>query len=237
VGETGGEGLMTEGTPLILLSGMAADERLFEPQRRAFPGLRVPAWIDPLHGESLRAYALRLARRVDPGGPCFVGGASFGGMVALEMAAHLQAEACFLIGSVRSADELPWWWRAFQPLAILGPATLGAAAGFVAVASAPSLPRGAPGRLRRFSRPEAAFVRWASGAALRWRPSPAARRVRAFQIHGDADATLPVRYTRPDVVVPGGGHLLPLTHAAAVNEFLHQGMALASASGWFGKNL
>jgi pimeloyl-ACP methyl ester carboxylesterase len=212
---------------------MAADERLFEPQRSAFPGLRVPAWIDPLRGESLRAYAVRLARRIDPGRPCFVGGASFGGMVAREMVAHLQAEACFLIGSVRSADELPWWWRAFRPLAVLGPAGLGSAAGFVAAASAPSLPRGAAGRLRRFSRPEAAFVRWASWAALGWRPSAAARRVRVLQIHGAADETLPVRYTRPDVVVPGGGHLLPLTHPTEVNEFLRQGMSQAVASAIF----
>src|SRR5262245_55843221 len=92
----------TDNVPLILLSGMAADERLFEPQRVAFPDLRVPAWIDPLPGESLRGYAARLARRIDPGRPCLVGGASFGGMVALEMAPHLQADACVLIGSVRS---------------------------------------------------------------------------------------------------------------------------------------
>jgi pimeloyl-ACP methyl ester carboxylesterase len=235
VDDSAREVLMTEGTPLILLSGMAADERLFEPQRSAFPNLRVPAWIEPLPGESLRGYAVRLARRVDPGRPCFVGGASFGGMVGREMAAHLQAQACFLIGSVRSADELPWWRRAFRPLASLGPARLGAAAGFVARTSAPSLPRWAGGRLRRFARPQASFVRWASCAALDWRPCAAARRVPVFQIHGGADRTLPVRYTRPDVVVPGGGHLLPLTHASAVNSFLRQGMAIARAVGACGR--
>jgi hypothetical protein len=36
--------------PLILLSGMAADERLFEPQRLSFPHPRVPAWVEPLPG-------------------------------------------------------------------------------------------------------------------------------------------------------------------------------------------
>ena len=34
----------------------------------------------------------------------------------------------------------------------------------------------------------------------------------------------PYRLTRPDVIVPGGGHLLPLTHADAVNEFLRSRM-------------
>jgi pimeloyl-ACP methyl ester carboxylesterase len=198
---------------------MAADGRLFERQRAAFPGLIVPAWIEPRPHESLRAYAARLARAVDPGRPCFVGGASFGGMIALEMAAHLRAQGCFLISSVRSGDELPWWLRALRPVAILGPGWVGRLAGLLA----PSFPNGTARPLRQLARPQAAFIRWASCAALNWRPSPAARRVRVYQIHGDADRTLPVRYTRPDVVVPGGGHLLPLTHPEAVNDFLRRG--------------
>jgi thioesterase domain-containing protein len=93
--------------PLILLSGMGADERVFALQQRAFPNLIVPRWISPLEDETLTSFAARLARQIDPGGPCFMGGASFGGFVALEMARHLQAKACFLIGSVRSPAELP----------------------------------------------------------------------------------------------------------------------------------
>src|SRR5205807_1282131 len=72
---------MSEDLPILLLSGMGADERLFAPQRAAFPNLRVPAWIDPVPSESLRSYAARLGRRVDLGRPCLVGGASFGGIV------------------------------------------------------------------------------------------------------------------------------------------------------------
>ena len=52
---------MDEGVPIILLSGMAADERLFEAQVAAFPNLRVQPWVPARAGESLRAYATRLA--------------------------------------------------------------------------------------------------------------------------------------------------------------------------------
>jgi pimeloyl-ACP methyl ester carboxylesterase len=213
---------MSEGLPIILLSGMAADERLFEPQRAALPNLCVPAWIEPTPGESLRAYAARMARLVDPGRPCIVGGASFGGMVALEMAPLLQARACLLIGSVRSSDELSWRWRALRPLAGLGPAALGMAAGLAARFASPWLRQGTVRRLLRLARPEAAFVRWAMCAVVRWRPSPAARRVPVFQIHGEHDRTLPVARTRPDVVIPGGQHALTLFSAAAVSEFIRR---------------
>jgi pimeloyl-ACP methyl ester carboxylesterase len=211
---------MANSLPLLLLSGMATDERLFEPQRLAFPNLRVPAWIEPLPRESLRSYAARLARVIDPGCPCIVGGASFGGTVALEMAPHLQAVACVLISSLRSSAELPWSWRICRPLADLGPEWLGVLAGLTARLGAPCLPRGAVRRMQRLSGPQAAFVRWAMCAVVRWRPSLATRRVRVFQIHGENDHTLPVQRTRPDVIVPGGSHALPLFNPVAVNEFL-----------------
>jgi hypothetical protein len=217
--------------PLLLLPGMAADERLFEPQRRRFPSLRVPAWIDPLPGEPLRRYAARMARVIDPGRPCVIGGASFGGAVALEMAPHLRAAACVLIGSVRSSAELPWRWRLLRPVAELGPAWLGAAARAGAWLGSPWLRGGAARRLQRLSMPQSAFVRWAMCAVVRWWPSAAARRVRALQIHGAADATLPAGRTRPDVTVPAGGHALSLFSLEAVNELLAGVMTAARHSG------
>lgn len=206
--------------PLLLLSGMAADARLFEPQRARFPNLHVPGWLPPEPDESLRSYAARMARASDPGCRCIVGGASFGGIVALEMAAHLQAEACVLIGSVRSPAELSWRWRILRPLTSLGPDRFGKLAGFVGNFAAPLLGRKLSRRLLRLARPEAAFVRWATCAVLRWWPSPAAQRVRVFRIHGEADRVLPVALTRPDVIVPGGAHALTLFNADAVNAFL-----------------
>ena len=74
-----------------MLSGMAADERLCGPQLARFPQLPVPPWIKPLPGETIRGYAARVAQVVDPGEPCLVGGASFGGIVAMDMATHLNA--------------------------------------------------------------------------------------------------------------------------------------------------
>jgi len=63
--------------PLILFSGMGADDGVFEPQLKSFPQLTVPRWIEPLAHESLAHYAKRFAAQIDPHVPCFVGGASF----------------------------------------------------------------------------------------------------------------------------------------------------------------
>ena len=213
---------MGERVPIILLSGMAADERLFGPQLAAFPDLRVQPWIDPLPHESLREYASRLAPLVDPGRPCIVGGASFGGIVALELAQHLPAMACILIGSIRSPSGLPWRYRLLRPAALFGPGTLRVLAMLGGRYGKRFLAGGTIRRLQRLSRPEAAFARWAMCAVLRWRPGPAARGVRVFHIHGGADRVLPVSLGRPDVVVSAGGHALSLFSPSAVNEFVAQ---------------
>ena len=206
--------------PIILLSGMAADERLFQSQLEAFPNLRVQPWIPPLTGESLRQYAARLAPLVDPGRSCIIGGASFGGVVALEMARYLPAVACILIGSVRSPSGLPWRWRLMLPVAWLGPDALRILVGISARLGRRLLPQRTLRRAQRLTRPDAAFVRWAMVAVVRWRPGGAARKLRVFHIHGACDRVLPVARSQPDVIVPEGGHALSLFHPSAVNEFI-----------------
>jgi pimeloyl-ACP methyl ester carboxylesterase len=220
IGKTALESHVAEPIPIIFLSGMGADERLFAAQVAAFPNLRVQPWIPPLPRESLRAYAKKLAAVIDPGRPCTIGGASFGGVVALEMAQHLDAVACILIGSIRSPSGLPRRWRLLRPVAMFGPDALR-----VLTATSHQLFRrflhaGTVRRLEKLSRPEAAFVRWAMCAVVNWRPSPGVARTRVFHIHGSEDRVLPVALAKPDVIVPGGSHALPLFNPTAVNKFI-----------------
>jgi pimeloyl-ACP methyl ester carboxylesterase len=213
--------------PLILFPGMGADERLFEAQRRAFPQLIVPRWITPLPGESLAAYAGRFARHVDPRGPCYVGGASFGGFVAIEAARHLDARACFLIGSARGPDELPLRIPSLRRLRRLLPVLpLGLTntlAGLTLGASGWAMSSATGRVLRQLADADGAFLRWACGAVLSW-DGPAESGVPIHQIHGERDRVLPARRTRTDLIVPGAGHVLSLTHAEEVNWFMRERM-------------
>lgn len=211
---------MSEGIPIIFLAGMASDARFFEPQLNAFPNLRVQPWIAPFGNESVQAYAARLAPFADPGRPCLIGGASFGGIVALELASHLDARACILISSIRSPAGLPWRWRLQQPLALLGPEVLRRAAMASAWIARRLNATKTARYLNRLASPAAAFERWALCATVCWSPNPESRKVRVFHIHGSADPIFPLKLAQPDVVVPGGAHALTLTSPAAVNEFI-----------------
>lgn len=204
---------------------------MFAGLRPLLPELIVPRWLPPRAGESLRGYARRMAEDVNRGGPCFVGGASFGGFLALEMLPFLDARGCFLIGAVRSAAEYPLWIRALRParalVRIIPFQLLWWASGLTAATVGNVLPR----RMREFlwlgASLDPAFFRWAATAVLTWGddgPPPPAD-VPIYQIHGARDRVLSAGRTTPTELVPGGGHVIALSNPQAVAAFLRRHMA------------
>ena len=216
---------MKKAPPVILLSGMGADDRVFAGLRGQVPGLVVPAWLKPRPRESLRLYARRMAEQVDPGVPCYIGGASFGGFVALEMIPHLRARGCFLIGSLRRADELPEALKAHRGVAAGAVAhlpfeiaqTLGA---LLLTSARPALGPHLAGLLDQLKASDAAFLRWASWAVLTWDGPYLDGDVPIHQIHGGRDRVLPVSLTTPDLVVCEAGHAVSMSHPGAVADFV-----------------
>jgi pimeloyl-ACP methyl ester carboxylesterase len=212
---------------MILLPGLGADARLFERQREAFPQLQVPAWIPPRKNESLPGYAARMAERISPSPnvPLILGGVSFGGMLACEMARHLKPSAVVLIASCRARESLrpchrslrrllplfpAWGWNIAKPLA--GPALR--LIGGLSPSERELL-------ATMFKETDSRFMHWTVQAILSWHPAPLDG-VPVFHIHGTRDRMIPARCVQPDALVPGGGHMINLTHAEEVNAFLGQ---------------
>ncbi|MBN2024252.1 MAG: alpha/beta fold hydrolase [Pirellulales bacterium] len=211
---------------LVLLPGLGADARLFRPQAAVF-GVVVPPWIPPRRSESLPDYAERLAGTVDVRRPFILGGVSIGGMIAYEMARHLQPDALVLIASCRKRESLPPWHRLLGGLAPAAPDFALAAAKRLAPVALWGLRRFTPDQRRllaaMFRESDNDFLRWGLGAIARWRPSPPAD-VPTFQIHGLADRMIPASRAPADRTIPGGAHLINLTHADQVNAWLAEVM-------------
>ena len=70
-----------------------------------------------------------------------------------------------------------------------------------------------------FKDADSRFMHWTLQAILRWQPTPL-EGISIFQIHGDRDPLIPASRVQADVVIPNGGHLINLTHAEEVNDFL-----------------
>ena len=215
--------------PLWLFTGMTPDRRIYTRLLPLLPNASVVPWITPRANEPLQRYAERLSESLAEGGPCYVGGTSFGGIIAQEVGRLVSARGCFLISSVRSPREMPPQLRVWRHLPVRHSDSVLSCVG--------SLARLYPGRLRsavtmrlaKFAGDKGTWHRWATTAVLGWRPDTRPCNIPIFHIHGGADTTFPIRYVKPDIMIAGGGHILPLTHPEEVAA--HLTMAMARFSG------
>ncbi|MDX1783472.1 MAG: alpha/beta hydrolase, partial [Aequorivita vladivostokensis] len=97
----------SEKTHIYFVPGMAAGSEIF--RNIKFPEtyeVHILEWLIPEKNESLKAYAERMARRIQEKNPILIG-VSFGGVVAQEMSDFLELKKLIIISSVKSRDELP----------------------------------------------------------------------------------------------------------------------------------
>jgi len=219
---------------LILFPGLGADERLYAGQRRAFRNLLTPNYVPPRANESIQSYSQRMAAMVDTGGaPVFVGGLSFGAVVALEAAKHLpNCAGVILISGAYSYRAIAWPFRFICHLARFAPA-------WVVRVGMPAFPTilrllerlndehtALYARLAREMPPE--LIRWSAASLIGWEYDGGLR-VPVRAIHGARDLIIPASGIPEDVTIPDGRHLLSLSHPEAVNRFIADTMRAASA--------
>jgi len=217
---------------LILLPGLGADHRLFGPQKRVFRDrLQTPDFIAPTTAaESIGSYAARWAPLLKaeyadkPGGdlPLIIGGASIGGMVAIEMAQAIGAQGVVLIGSARRGDAVPTRARILDLLGKPLPASLTPM--LLAVTSLPmallnELDDDEFKLLKDMADDvDPSVFKWGMGAMADWEFDGDAG-VPVHQIHGAHDRMLPPT-DDADQTIRDGGHLINLTHPQSVNQFI-----------------
>jgi pimeloyl-ACP methyl ester carboxylesterase len=216
---------------LLMIPGLGLTQQLFFPQRRAYgEAIVCRDWPQPRDNEALGDYARRFAEQLkpqlDPDQPLFLAGASFGGLVALEMADVLDPRATFLIGSARSHHALPLRLQlANRVVGALPSEALRFMLPKLAVAFCcrEGLDDRSFGLVRRMVRQaDPAFVAWAMNAANDWDfEGPLTERQKpVYQIHGRHDWVLPPRVEDCDTLLPTDHHLLNLSHPQTINRYL-----------------
>lgn len=209
---------------VVLFPGLGADGRMYDPQRSVVPGLVTPDW---------RSYApaggiADFARHVVETTPSLmsavaIGGSSFGGFVAWEVAALLRPQKLILLGSASSPLAIRRPLRALFPVARFVPRAAFAAAPYFGVSAAPLFGATDTTSARIFAsmgRAAApAFLSWAVRAVATWTPSPLPPATQVFRLHGARDRLIEPP-AEPCTLLAGAGHLPTLTHADDVNRFL-----------------
>lgn len=221
---------------LILLPGLGADGRLFDGVRCPGTEIVTPAFPEPAPRQSLPSYARALADRLRIGPGDAVGGASFGGFVAAEIAARRPVAALVLIGSALSPREVPSYYAVLEGLSRLVPDGVFARA-----------PRNHPLVLAKFGRltatQRALFLEMAgraSPALLRrgmrmifgWKGVDRAEiACPIHRIHGRLDRLIRPPSAREAELIEGVGHLISMTNPGRVGRFLAERLQRKGSTG------
>ncbi len=209
--------------PIYLISGLGADERIFQWLR--YDGYRPIHlhWLPPERRESIEHYAHRLAQEIKDKRPIIVG-LSFGGIVAIEIAKQMETEKIVLLSSVKQSSEIPIYFKLFRALPIhrIFPfkSLLWA---FYWLAYWLFSPEGTEQKqlLKTVlveTNPH--FLKWALHKVVVWQNKEALSNL--VQIHGKRDRIFPFRLVSPDYALEGCGHLMVMNQAQEISDLLKQ---------------
>lgn len=217
---------MVDRPRIILFPGLGADHRLLEAQRSLEADVEVPPWIEPRSAESLSEYAVRLAETIDASRAFYLGGVSFGGMLAAEMLAPLRphVRGLILLATCRSNRGVPLPYRMAGQVVRFVPAEALKAGHLLMPVVRKMFGIARPDDADIFAQmlrdTDAGFLKWSIQAVLNWPGPQHPIDVPVIHIHGSDDRILPGHLGTPDCTIEGAGHVMNVSHAAEVNRHI-----------------
>jgi len=209
------------------ISGLGADKKAF--QKIKLPSAYEPVfldWIAPQKKESLSNYARRFSSLIKNDDAFILIGLSFGGMLASEIARLRSPMKTIIISSLASSNELPWYLKnagrvglhKAVPIKFLKAASI--LKNFMGVRSKED-----KAIIYNYAKSaDPALVRWSIDAIVNWNYPD--RLPGIVHLHGSDDRMLPLKYTHPDFVIKGGGHLMIFNKADEVNKILREVLSM-----------
>jgi pimeloyl-ACP methyl ester carboxylesterase len=174
--------------------------------------------LEPYCEENILAYGTRLIRTVPTDLPVILVGMSFGGVVAQEVAELVSPEAVFILSSIESAGDLPWFIKgAYRhrhsrviPFEIVSKVVI----------KGRKLFRKRYGHMYTEETLTPRFLSWSLNVIGAWR-SPSITSY-AVRIHGTGDRLLPCRNQAVHFPIHNAGHLIAAEKPGEVNNILHR---------------
>ena len=199
---------------LHFFTGMGADSRIWGDIARVFPEGKFHNWSMPEPLDlGFTAYVAHVIERHAISGDDWVIGVSLGAIVAAEMKNQIPSLRVIQISGCTTMQQLNLLVRMASPLARVMP--------FGLMRWSPSgLLAGGKTRIigEMYRACDKRFIRWACLHLMAWRGIDPARIELA--ILGDRDLVFPLRRQRPHVVIPGGTHVMLVSHNERIRDVI-----------------
>lgn len=209
--------------PIYFVSGLGADERIFQWIR--YDGLRPIhiQWIPPEKGEPIEDYAGRLTEQIKDDNPIVVG-LSFGGMIAVEIGKQIETEKVILLSSVKDVSEVPIYFKFFRALPLHRVVPFKSLLwAFYWLAYWLFAPEGNDQKKLLKTvliETDPHFLKWALHKVVVWHNREVPDNL--VHVHGKSDRIFPFRFVNPDYTVDNSGHLMVMNRAEEVSDLLEQ---------------
>jgi pimeloyl-ACP methyl ester carboxylesterase len=198
---------------IYIFSGLGADERVF--QYLDFSGFDTTfiRWTLPIKNETIENYAYQLTEQISKEKPILIG-LSFGGMIATEVAKHIDTEKIIIIASAKTKNEIPFYYRLAGLFKIhkLLPTTIMKRPNIFSNWFFGTQSNEDKRMLANILQDtDAEFLKWAIDKIVNW--TNQTRHKNLIHIHGTADRILPLCFVDCDLKVSGGGHFMTVNKA------------------------
>lgn len=209
---------------IYCISGLGADQRVF--QKLSIRGARlVPVhWADYDKHDDLSCYAQKLSAQITDEDPVILG-LSFGGMLAAEIARLRPVKQLFLVSSAKDATELPHMGglARFVINRKLIPVGLSRIAMQPIYEQFGTKTPEEKALLRDIlNQSDPGFTRWALKAMFNWQTRDHVNAI--VHIHGTADRLISPVTVKPTHWIEGGTHFMIYQRAAEVSRIIAAGL-------------
>jgi pimeloyl-ACP methyl ester carboxylesterase len=208
---------------IYCLSGLGADQRVF--QKLKFQGYQPIhiKWLKPEAGESINDYTQRLTTQIKAKKPIIIG-LSFGGIIAVEMSKQIATEKIIIISSTKNQQEIPFYFKMFRwlPIYLLLPTKFLLWIGQILASWFFSLNSLDDRKLLKaiLFDTDAHFLKWAIHQIVIWKNELIPENI--YHIHGESDRIFPYRYVHEDFNVKHGGHFMIVSQAEYISNLIQK---------------
>ena len=199
----------------ILLPGMGADSTMYPKNKYdKLKDVLFAEWPNYKGETTIYQVAWRVINEYNIKNDIVIGGASLGGMVAVEIAKIIKIKKVLLISSTTHPDTINPALRKLSTLAEIAPIKL------VQLLAGTINHRLNSAVLTMFEKADTDFIRAMSKAVFEWKGIEGYQ-CETFRIHGKKDKVI-LPPEDPVELIENGRHLITMTHAEIVAEFIQK---------------
>lgn len=206
---------------IYFVSGLGADERVFYLLKlEGYQPIHI-RWLKPEPDESIADYAKRLTAQIKSDRPIIIG-LSFGGIISIEIAKHIEVEKVILISSAKTDAEIPLYFKLFRwlPIHRVFPFKTLLWTTYRLAYWIFSLETPDECQLLRaiLVDTDADFLKWALHKVVTWKNQTVPDCL--HHLHGTSDRIFPIHFVTPHAKVEQGGHFMVINRATQISSLL-----------------